>query len=180
MKLSQIVTWFEMAGLRQYPPRRRTLMVQIVETIRDEQNNPTAISKKEVPAQFNFPWMTFGGLILTDKNAPCHRKYYLPLCYFHERPWKDLQDAAEIVRLPPAGLHSEGYYGKVCLGKLANEIAFGSMTVEEGYWGTRNRTYAETLRHLPGWIENPKHWLHPTFPTSLLTEYHLATLGRRP
>lgn len=76
---------------------------------------------------FEFPWTSIG----FDQHLGVVRGYW------HPRPWKNLQDAARLVRLFPDPFHTEDNMGKICVGDRAIfMINAVTVTPADAFWMT--------------------------------------------
>jgi len=160
--------YFEAARLRQYPPAKRTLQLNLLveDTIQPRYRIEKALER------FSFPWMTFGGVaawtrgaLLVYSNGESHMTHMAGLVYFHERPWKDLDDAMEIMRLPVGGMHVYDDFGQVCFGHVAHmDLREGLISVEDAFWFTKNRIYQHYMKDIKTEMDDPTKWMIPEKP----------------
>jgi hypothetical protein len=78
--------------------------------------------------RLSFPWVS-----ISPNDFAGH-----PFVYFHNKKWNDLDEASEILRLPPfKAFHVQTMTGLCCVGNTASHLLRkGQMTPAEAFWMT--------------------------------------------
>lgn len=122
------------AKLRQYSPRRRSLLVRF-------SRYSSAESTEPFPLMLDFPWISFGCLDIKHSFLEGDRLSKIiraVMVYLHNRPWTDLSEvSANDFKMWPYNEYRPGridFFGAVCLGRGADIKS--QEQVEEFFWNT--------------------------------------------
>lgn len=131
-------------NLKQYPPHVRTIR-----------------NKREL-VRVAFPWVSIG-----YKNGHLY-------AFFHNRKWRTLDEAVDVLRTVPEFFHPIGESGKICLGETAKYLmSKGMLTPEQAFWMTRNMHQKHTELPLAMRMGSPEaamqeEWKKPNFDAEII------------
>jgi hypothetical protein len=124
------VEFLKMIRLRQYPARRRTMIVRPVIHFFELELRPV----QYVP--FDCPCLSFGEGTYFPPHGLMKAHYFF--VWRHSQPWKSLEEVVDMMYTLPIDHHTG--YNSVCLGKVAREkVVRGELTPEEAFWGTTTK-----------------------------------------